>query len=109
MTPDEPVQKQLEAYNAHDLEGFVAQYSDDIEVFRPPSPKSVLSGKIEFTSHYQRNRFNIPNLRASLVSRTVSGNIVIDLESIVGLGTEVLTGFAVYEVERGLIRRVWFF
>ena len=109
MTPDEPVQKQLEAYNAHDLEGFVAQYSDDVEVFRPPSPKPVLSGKIEFSSHYERNRFNIPNLQASLVSRTVSGNIVIDLESIVGLGTEVLTGFAVYEVERGLIRRVWFF
>jgi hypothetical protein len=109
MTPDEPVQKQLEAYNAHDLEGFVAQYSDDIEVFRPPSPEPVLSGKIDFASHYERHRFNIPNLQASLVSRTISGNIVIDLESIVGLGTEVLTGFAVYEVERGLIRRVWFF
>jgi hypothetical protein len=52
----DPVQRQLEPYNAHDLERFVAEYTDDVRVFRPPRTEAVLSGKPTFAAHYAANR-----------------------------------------------------
>jgi len=37
-----PVERQLEAYNAKEIIPFAAQFSDDIEVFRPPNPEPVI-------------------------------------------------------------------
>ena len=34
MTPERCVQAQLDAYNAHDLEGFLAAYADDVCLYR---------------------------------------------------------------------------
>ncbi len=107
--PVEIVQEQLDAYNAHDLARFVACYSEQIEVFRPPALAPVIQGKAAFSAHYQQNRFTIPELHASLVNRMVSGNIVIDHEAVVGLSQHPLSAIAVYQVEDGLIQRVWFY
>jgi hypothetical protein len=83
MNPIEaPVQRQLDAYNAHDLERFLAEYTD---------------------------RFTIPTLHARLVNRIVAGNIVVDHEDITGLAETNRTAVAVYEVVDGRIRTVWFF
>ena len=109
MKPEDPVQRQLEAYNAHDLERFVAEYTDDIQVFRPPARDPVLSGKAAFAEHYARNRFNLPNLHARVLNRIVSGNIVVDQEEITGLSEGKLGAVAVYQVEGDRIRAVWFF
>ena len=104
-----PVQRQLEAYNAHDLDKFVAEYADDVCVFRPPQNQPVISGKPAFAAHYSTNRFNLPNLKAEVVSRIVCGNKVIDHERITGLEERTIEVVAVYEVIDGRIRRVWFF
>lgn len=106
---EDPVQRQLEAYNAHELERFLAEYTDDIRVFRPPATEPVLSGKEAFGEHYARNRFTLPNLHARLVNRIVSGNIVVDHEQITGLSVPNVAAVAVYEVVGGKIRTVWFF
>ncbi|HEX7272648.1 MAG TPA: nuclear transport factor 2 family protein, partial [Casimicrobiaceae bacterium] len=74
--PEDSVQRQLDAYNARDLERFLAEYSDDVQVFRPPTIEPVLSGKKAFGEHYAKNRFTLPNLHARLVNRIVSGHIV---------------------------------
>lgn len=103
------VQRQLDAYNDHDLERFVAEYTDDVRVFRPPAPEPVLTGKQAFADHYARNRFNVPGLHAELVNRMVSGHIVVDQERITGLPGGELAAVAVYEVVEGRIRTVWFF
>lgn len=103
------VQRQLDAYNDHDLERFVAEYADDVRVFRPPSPEPVLSGKQALADHYARNRFNLPALHAELLNRMVSGHIVVDQERITGLPGGDLAAVAVYEVVDGRIRTVWFF
>ena len=108
LNPVDPVQRQLEAYNAHDLERFVAQYADDIRVYRPPATEPALVGKQAFADHYARNRFTLPNLHAEVVNRMVSGNKVVDHERITGLQPGVVEAIAVYEVEGGLIRTVWF-
>ena len=107
--PVDPVQRQLEAYNARDLGRFVAQYSEDIQVFRPPGEKPVLSGKSAFSHHYATNRFTLPNLHAEVVHRTVAGKIVVDHERITGLADGIVEAIAVYQVEGEHIRFVWFY
>lgn len=104
-----PVQRQLEAYNARDLERFVAEYADDVRVYRMPAAEPALSGKAAFSAHYANNRFNNPALHAQVVNRIVSGNKVVDHERIAGLGPQVVEAIAVYEVAGGVIRTVWFF
>ena len=105
----DPVQRQLDAYNAHDLDRFLAEYADDVQVFRPPAPEPVLSGKHAFGEHYAKNRFNLPALHARLVDRIVCGDVVIDQEEISGLPQANVAAVAVYKVVDGLIKTVWFF
>ena len=107
--PEGPVQRQLDAYNARNLERFLAEYTEDVQVFRPPAKEPVLSGKRAFGEHYAKNRFTLPNLHARLVSRIVSGNVVVDHEDITGLSEANLSAVAVYEVVGEHIRTVWFF
>jgi len=109
VNPAEPVQRQLEAYNAKDLERFVAEYTEDVQVFRPPQAEPVLSGKQAFADHYARNRFTLPSLHAEVVNRIVAGNKVVDHERISGLQEGIVEAIAVYEVVGGRIRTVWFY
>lgn len=109
MSPEGPIQRQLDAYNAHDIERFAAEYAEDVQVFRPPTVEPVLSGKRAFAEHYAKNRFRNPELHATVVNRMVAGNKVVDHERIVGLGADVVEAIAVYEVEGALIKTVWFF
>ena len=104
-----PVQRQLDAYNAHDLERFVAEYAADVEVFRPPATSPVLSGLPAFAAHYARNRFTLPDLHAEVTNRIVAGDIVVDHERITGLQEGVVETVAVYRIASGKIRSVWFF
>lgn len=103
-----PVQRQLDAYNARDFERFVAQYADDVEVFRPPAPNPVITGKAALGAHYAAHRFTLPALHARLVNRMVAGRIVVDHEDITGLPEGRRLAIAVYEVVDNAIRRVWF-
>jgi len=112
MTPTSPrelVQRQLEAYNAHDLDAFLGAYSDKIQMFRLPSPEPTISGKAQLAEFYARNRFNVPSLHAELLNRMEFGNKVVDHERITGLRDEPFEVVCVYEVGRESIERVWFF
>lgn len=109
MTPESIVQLQLDAYNARDLERFVACYSERIQVFRPPAAEAVLRGKAAFADFYATQRFNRPGLHARLVNRMVLGRRVIDHERIVGVGDAPIEMAVVYEVVEGLIETVWAF
>lgn len=101
------VQRQLDAYNAHDLQAFVATYSDDVTVFRVPAISPTLSGKQALSDFYRDNRFNLPKLHAELLHRSVIGNKVIDHERITGVPNGPLEAVAVYVVNNGLIQSVW--
>lgn len=109
MNPAGPVQRQLDAYNAHDLERFVAEYTDDIQVFRPPAAEAVLSGKTAFAAHYAKNRFTLPNLHAEVVNRMVVGDKVVDHERITGLHKDIVEALVVYQVVGEHIALVWFY
>jgi hypothetical protein len=111
MTPDAPVQRQLDAYNARDIDRFCAEYADDVRVFIPPALEPVLQGKAAFAAHYAGKRFTNPRLHAEVVNRIVSGRRVVDHERVRGLrdGDEVVEAIAVYDVDGDVIRTVWFF
>jgi hypothetical protein len=104
-----PVQRQLDAYNARDLERFLAEYADDVVVYRPPATEPAIVGKEALGAHYARNRFNLPELNARLLNRIVSGSIVVDQERVTGVPGGELAAVAVYRVEKGRIQAVWFF
>ena len=101
-------QRQLDAYNARDLERFVAEYTDDVVVFRLPGAEPIIQGKQNLAEHYAKTRFNLPELHAKLVNRMVFGNKVIDQEYVTGVPGSPLEVAAIYEVTPGGISKVWF-
>ena len=103
------VQRQLDAYNAHDLPSFVAMYSDDVSVYKVPAASPSMSGKEKLSEFYRDSRFNLPKLHAELLHRSVVGNKVIDHERISGLRAEPVEAVAAYVVRDGLIQSVWLF
>ena len=107
--PEGFVQRQLEAYNDRDLQRFVREYTDDVQVYQPPSAEPVLAGKAAFAAHYAAHRFQLPGLHAAVLSRMVFGNKVIDHELIRGIGDAPVEAAAVYEVTPQGISKVWFF
>jgi len=108
-TAEQVVQRQVDAYNARDLERFVAAYHEDIEIYRMPAPQPTLSGKAALSAFYGSQRFNLPELNAQIVKRITLGNKVIDHERVRGIAEQPVEVAAVYEVTGGLIRKVWFF
>lgn len=110
MNPIElPAQRQLEAYNAKDLQAFIVNFHDDIEMILLPSGTVRLSGKQAVADFYASQRFNKPNLHAELLQRIVCGSKVVDHERIVGIGDEPIIMVVIWEVEDGVIRRAYTF
>jgi len=108
MTPAEIVDLQLKAYNARDIDAFVATYADEARIFNMNDPRPLFAGKRQIHEHYKTNRFTNPALRAEILSRIVSGNKVIDLEKVFGVHSQPFTGPVIYEVNGDVIQNVWF-
>src|SRR5260221_2936253 len=104
MRPADVVQRQLDAYNDRDLERFLAEYSDTVQVFRPPAREPVMSGKAALGAYYAANRFNLPGLKADLVHRLVLGAHVIDHERVHGVRDQPFEVAPVYEVVEAQIQ-----
>lgn len=106
--PVDVVQKQLEDYNRRDLAAFVANYAEDIRVYRLPATEPSIVGRAAFAKVYETTRFNLPGLHAELVNRIAFGNKVIDHERVHGVGPQPMEVAAAYEVRGGLIVTAWF-
>ncbi|MEQ9413510.1 MAG: amidohydrolase family protein, partial [Cyclobacteriaceae bacterium] len=105
-TSEDLVQRQLVAYNAHDLEGFLTVYSKDVKLYNFPN-ELVLEGIDQMRERYT-TRFESPNLYAEIVSRSVMGDHIIDQEKVIGIGSVEVEATAIYHVSDGLIDKVWF-
>lgn len=105
-TPEMLAQQQLNAYNAHDLEAFLAPYAEDVEIYMFPD-KLEMKGKTEMRNSYQFIT-KVPRLYCRLVSRIVQGNMVIDEEEVSGFGDKPVHAVAIYLVEEGKIKKVYF-
>lgn len=101
------VQTQLEAYNARNMDAFLATYADDAEIFNFPATLTT-RGKEEIRKRYAV-RFADPTLHAVISQRIVLGNMVIDHERVqrkLPEGDGVVELGVIYEVRDGRIVRV---
>lgn len=110
--PDDPaavVDRETAAYNARSMDAFLGFFAPDAELFEFPD-KSLAKGKEGLRKRYEA-RFAEPNLHATIVSRMVIGDKVIDRERIVRTfpeGTGTWDVVAISEVKGGVITRVWY-
>ena len=105
-TPAMLAQQQLNAYNAHDLDAFLEPYAEDVEIYRFPD-KLQMKGKTEMRTAYQFVT-KTPKLYCRLVNRIVEGNMVIDQEEVWGFGEKPVHAVAMYVIEDGKIKKVYF-
>lgn len=105
----ELVQRQLDAYNAHDAEAFAACFSSDVRCQRHPDEPPFLEGRAALREFYARERFVHAGLHAHLRQRIDLGGRVLDHEGVEGLPGGPREVVAIYERGAdGLIGRVWF-
>jgi hypothetical protein len=109
MSAESPVQAQFEAYNSHDIDAFMACFSDEFKGYRMPTESPSTQGKHALREFYVNHRFNNPELRAELISRVVIGDKVFDHELIYGLSPTPLESMAVFHVQNDLIATAWFY
>lgn len=108
-TPESVVQRQLDAYNAHDIDALMATYAEDIELFEHPA-KLLAAGAAQVRER-QAARLAEPNLHAKLIKRMVMGSIVIDQEVVTRTfpeGPGRIELIATYQVQEGRISKAWF-
>ena len=105
-SPEEVVQRQLNAYNARNIDLFIATYSEDIEIYDSKG-KLLMKGHDQMRKGYADFFKNVTNLYCEIENRIVINNKVIDKEK-VRAGKETIHGVAIYEVEAGKIKKVTF-
>lgn len=106
--PENLVQRQLNAYNARDIAAFIETYAPDIEIYNFPD-ELLYQGIQNVQERYARLFRNNPELHAKILKRIALGNSIIDREHVTGLKSgRVIDAVAIYRVENGKIRRVWF-
>ncbi len=109
VTPAEAAQRQLDAYNARDIDAFLAAYAEDCVVRAHPSGAVMFDGAEAMRARYGALFDSHPDLHARLLSRVEHEVFAIDHEHVEGMRAgEVVYAVAMYEVREGLIRNVWF-
>ena len=107
-TPESIVQKQVEAYNARDIDAFLATYADDVELYDLPD-KLLAKGKEAMRKQYGAFFSQAKSLHCEIANRIVINNTVIDHEKVtVNPQKPPSQAVAIYKVENGLIRKVYF-
>lgn len=108
----DPVEEQLAAYNARDLDHFLACYAPDV-VIEDPLGKHLMEGHEAMRTAYGRLFTNSPNLHCDVVNRIRVGSFAIDEERVTGwivpgMPDEVHAA-VIYLVKDGLITHVRMF
>jgi hypothetical protein len=103
----DPVQAQLDAYNARDLERFVACYTDDVTI-EDGAGNLQMQGHAAMRERYGPMFAQYPDLHCRLASRIRIGDYVVDEERITGRKPTEEHAVAIYRVESGLIAHVRF-
>ncbi len=105
-SPELVVQEQLDAYNARDIDAFVATYTDDVKLYNYPNTL-FSEGKEKLREQYGGFFDATPDLNAEIKNRIVIGNKVID-EELVTVNGRQFNAVAIYELNNGKISKVTF-
>jgi hypothetical protein len=99
--PETVFRRQVAAFNAHDLEAFLATYADDAVAGIAPAP---VAGADALRAHYA-SRLGDASLGCDVVATTTFGSRWLVAHERVTSGTGAEEVVAVFEVTDGLIRR----
>ncbi len=105
-TPQQVVQRQVNAYNARNIDAFMSTYADSIKVYNFPK-EIIMDGKEQVRDRFQKIFDKVPNLYCEIKNRIVLGNKVVDREY-VRFNEKYSNVIAVYEVIDGKISKVTF-
>ena len=106
-SPEQVVQKQVEAYNRHDLDGFLSFYAADVKLYDFPD-KERSSGLDAMRKTYGKLFADNPDLKVDIPKRIVQGDTVIDQEFVFVNENHRIKAVAIYRVVNGKIAAVWF-
>ena len=109
MSPAEVVAGQLEAYNARDIDSFMAFWAEDADIYSHPDTL-LAKGHDDIRARHVL-RFQEPDLHGHLLNRVVLGNHVIDTERVTrnfADGVGEVDVVAIYDVVEGRIAKAWF-
>lgn len=103
------VDRQLAAYNAHDVDAFMVCYTLDC-VIEDGAGMRLMTGHVEMRPRYQTLFANSPKLHCEITSRIRIGEYVIDEEHITGRMPDLRRAVVIYRVDKtsGLISHVRF-
>jgi hypothetical protein len=105
---EDAVERQVKAYNAHDLDAFIACYADGV-VVEDADGVVVMDGRHEMRHHYGKVFAQLPDVHAEIVQRIRVGSYVVDEERVSGRPDGRLQAIAIYRLDGdGLIDRVRF-
>jgi hypothetical protein len=108
LTPEAVVQKQVFAYNAHDLNAFVACYAPAIEFRTMDGTVNPEKGLAALRKGYEDLFKRFPKLQVTVLNRITQGAFVIDQEVAEGMGPDPIKVTAIYQTSQGKIIRVWY-
>ena len=108
ITPEAVVQRQVDAYNAHDLDAFVACYGPSIEFRTLDGKVNPETGLAALRKGYEDFFKRFPKVKVKVLNRIFQGAFVIDQVQAQGMGPAPVTVTAIYETAQGKIVRAWF-
>jgi putative hydrolase of HD superfamily len=108
--PADVVQAQVDAYNAHDIEAFLACYGDGITVTDLSGGRPPVRGIPALRAMFASLAHQPPEAHVQILQRSSAGALVVNHERLVGDAAvqgqpEAMT---MYEVREGRIVNVWF-
>ncbi len=108
-SPQAVIAEQVVTYNNRDLDGYMALFHADVEIYDHPGVMT-LQGVAAVKARYAALFRDKPLNKAEIIHRIVIGARVIDHEVIYrdGKSHEGFEMVAIYEVEDGLIKRIDF-
>jgi uncharacterized protein (TIGR02246 family) len=104
--PERVIDRQIEAFNAADVEAMLATFAPDAELVTMLGAAAPIIGRDAIRAHYTAMFGAFPGLKVAVVGRLVLGPIVTDHERIEPVS---MAGIAVYQVSESLIQRAWMF
>lgn len=108
-SPVDAVQRQLNAYNAGDVEAFLLAFSPSVKIHNSPGDAPSMTGRDAMRARYAKLFEENPRQHCEILSRMILGRFVIDHEKITGRQHgRTVHAIAIYEVNEGLITHVWF-
>ena len=107
MIDDDPTERQLVAYNAHDADAYAVCFAEDV-VVEDALGKRTAAGRAEVHERWAAMFTRYPKVHAEVTSRIRVGEFVLHEESVTGRDENPEHVVAIYRVRGGLIDHVRF-